>query len=147
MRGSYSITAGAMSHKDPSPPIAIRNIPSYDRPMPSRPVGRLLDLEYRIIEASLDLERDGNPVYGFALARQLSSSDGDQGLIGHGTLYKALGRLSTLGLMESTWEVPTEEEEGRPRRRLYRVTGEGAKAAAARPLTARVSPAARSALA
>lgn len=115
--------------------------------MPSRPVGRLLDLEYLIIESSLDLESNGSPVYGFALARHLSSSDGDRGLIGHGTLYKALGRLSTLGLMESTWEVAADEGAGRPRRRLYRVTGEGVKAVATRPSVARVSPAARSALA
>lgn len=115
--------------------------------MPSRPVGRLLDLEYRILEASLDLEAAGEAVYGFELARRMSAAVGSTGLIGHGTLYKALGRLSTMGLLESSWEVPAEEDEGRPRRRLYRVTGEGAKAAAAQPVKASVLPAARSALA
>ena len=102
--------------------------------MASRPVGRLLDLEYRILESCLDLEADNDAVYGFVLAQRMSAADGDRGLVGHGTLYKALGRLSTMGLLESSWETPSEESEGRPRRRLYRVTGEGAKAVASRPV-------------
>lgn len=115
--------------------------------MPSRPVGRLLDLEYRILQSCLDLEAASEPVYGFVLARRMSAAEGDTGLVGHGTLYKALGRLSTMGLLESNWEVPGEADEGRPRRRLYHVTGEGAKAVAAQPVETKVAPAARTALA
>ena len=127
--------------------LALRNIPSYDRDMPSRPVGRLLDLEYRILQSCLDLETADEPVYGFVLARRMSQVEGDPGLIGHGTLYKALGRLSKMGLLESEWEVPGVEDEGRPRRRLYSVTGEGARAVALRPLEVKMTPAARSAFA
>ncbi|MFC5503122.1 PadR family transcriptional regulator [Lysinimonas soli] len=114
--------------------------------MPSRPVGRLLDLEYRILQTCMDLEAADEPVYGFVLARRMSEAEGDRGLVGHGTLYKALGRLSKMGMLESNWEIPTEGDEGRPRRRFYRVTGEGAKAAALRPSEVKASPA-RTALA
>ena len=52
-------------------------------------------------------------------------------LTAHGTLYKALGRLAEAGLLEARWEdAETAEAEGRPRRRLYRVTGAGASALA-----------------
>ena len=115
--------------------------------MPSRPVGRLLDLEYRILQSCLDLEAASEPVYGFVLARRMSEADKDSGLVGHGTLYKALARLSTMGLLEGKWEVPGEADEGRPRRRLYRVTGEGAKALAAQPVEPKLAAAARTALA
>ena len=49
---------------------------------------------------------------------------GSKALTGHGTLYKALGRLEELGLLASRWEDP-EAVEGRPRRRLYELTGRG----------------------
>ena len=114
--------------------------------MASRPVGRLLDLEYQVLQASVSLQASDEPVYGFSLARQLSETRGDHGLIGHGTLYKALGRMSKMGLLESEWEVPADDE-GRPRRRLYRVTGEGAKALASRARSADAAPASRTALA
>jgi len=115
--------------------------------MASRPVGRLLDLEYRILESCLELEAASEPVYGFALAQRMSEADGGHGLVGHGTLYKALGRLSKMGLLESNWEVPGDEDQGRPRRRLYRVTGEGARVVSLRPATVATIPPARSALA
>jgi DNA-binding PadR family transcriptional regulator len=51
---------------------------------------------------------------------------GSRSLTAHGTLYKALGRLEELGLLASRWEdVPAIA--GRPRRRLYELTGEGAE--------------------
>jgi len=115
--------------------------------MASRPVGRLLDLEYRILESCLELEAASEPVYGFALAHRMSEADGGHGLVGHGTLYKALGRLSKMGLLESNWEVPGDEDQGRPRRRLYRVTGEGVRVVSLRPATVAMIPPARSALA
>jgi DNA-binding PadR family transcriptional regulator len=115
--------------------------------MPRRPVGRLLDLEYRILQACLDLEGAGEPVYGFALAQAMSGAGRDHGLVGHGTLYKALSRLSKMGLLESTWVVPRDDDLGRPRRRLYQVTGEGARVVSLRPADHTVLQAARSALA
>lgn len=52
-----------------------------------------------------------------------------QRLTAHGTLYKALGRLDEAGLLVSTWEDPQiAAKEGRPRRRLYEVTGAGERA-------------------
>jgi PadR family transcriptional regulator, regulatory protein PadR len=43
-----------------------------------------------------------------------------------GTLYPILFRLEKAGWLESRWEVERAQELGRPRRRLYRVTGLGA---------------------
>jgi len=56
------------------------------------------------------------------------SRSGSRALTGHGTLYKALGRLEEFGLLSSRWEDAAAPE-GRPRRRLYELTGEGARVA------------------
>ena len=53
---------------------------------------------------------------------------GSRALTGHGTLYKALGRLEEFGLLTSSWEA-AETAEGRPRRRLYELTGQGVRVA------------------
>ena len=45
-----------------------------------------------------------------------------------GTLYPILLRLEGAGWLESSWEVGSPEALGRPRKRFYRVTAEGAKA-------------------
>jgi PadR family transcriptional regulator PadR len=44
-----------------------------------------------------------------------------------GSLYPLLLRLEQAGVLESNWENVDPSEVGRPRRRLYRLTGEGAK--------------------
>ena len=46
-----------------------------------------------------------------------------------GTLYPILLRLEEAGWVESHWEADDPHELGRPRRRLYRVTGVGARKA------------------
>jgi DNA-binding PadR family transcriptional regulator len=47
-----------------------------------------------------------------------------------GTLYPILARLEQAGWVESRWEDPgTHVAEGRPRRRYYRVTTDGAQQA------------------
>ncbi|MEW9549297.1 PadR family transcriptional regulator [Nonomuraea sp. NPDC050783] len=47
-----------------------------------------------------------------------------------GTVYPILARLEQLGWMESRWEDPgTHEKAGRPRRRYYRLTPDGAERA------------------
>ena len=52
-------------------------------------------------------------------------------LTGHGTLYKALGRMEKAGLLASHWEAPAIAAAAeRPRRRLYHVTAQGERAAA-----------------
>ncbi len=45
-----------------------------------------------------------------------------------GTVYPILARLERLGWVESRWEEPSAHEEaGRPRRRYYRITPDGAE--------------------
>jgi PadR family transcriptional regulator PadR len=84
--------------------------------------GTLLPLEVDILEAGLGLER----FHGFQLAKALADHQGPRALTGHGTLYKALQRLEDAGLLASRWEDPTVAAvQGRPRRRLYQVTGAG----------------------
>jgi DNA-binding PadR family transcriptional regulator len=52
-------------------------------------------------------------------------------LTARGTLYKALDRLEKRGFLQSAWEDPnTAAEEGRPRRRFYRITAAGEAALA-----------------
>ena len=91
--------------------------------MPRRKAGTLIPIELAILEHGIAAES----FYGFALARSIA--DGAPTLTAHGTLYKALGRMTDSGLLSSSWEDPTTAEaEGRPRRRLYEVTAEGATA-------------------
>src|SRR4051794_8001642 len=73
----------------------------------------------RILTALLD-----EPVgawYGLALANAAGLKTG--------TVYPALARLESAGWIESWWEDVDPAAAGRPRRRLYRLTGEGAIAA------------------
>jgi PadR family transcriptional regulator PadR len=90
--------------------------------------GTLLPLEIDILEAGVGLER----FHGFQLAKALADHSGPRALTGHGTLYKALQRLEDAGLLASRWEDPDiAAAQGRPRRRLYQVTGAGEHALAA----------------
>lgn len=94
--------------------------------MVRRRPGQLFPVEVQILDAGMELQSTEGTFYGFAIARRLAEVSGD-GLLAHGTLYKALGRLSDAGLIEAEWEdASLAVEDGRPRRRLYRVTGEGA---------------------
>jgi PadR family transcriptional regulator, regulatory protein PadR len=45
--------------------------------------------------------------------------------VGSGTLYPLLARLETAGWLKGEWEKVEPSEVGRPRRRLYRLTGLG----------------------
>lgn len=94
-----------------------------------RKPGALLPLEVDIL-AVASAAHDG--VHGFELARRLADARDSRALTAHGTLYKALGRLDGLGLLESSWEDPDVAlAAGRPRRRLYRLTHSGAERLAA----------------
>ncbi len=96
--------------------------------MSRRKPGRLLPLENEILEAALSLLRAGDATFhGFGLAQTLREKGGARSLTAHGTLYKALGRLEDLGLLSSRWEEAAVA--GRPRRRLYELTGAGVRAA------------------
>jgi DNA-binding PadR family transcriptional regulator len=68
--------------------------------------------------------------YGYELGKQVE--------LEAGTLYPILMRLCDRGLLEATWEA--NPPPGRPRRHLYRLTGEGEHAAAAVAVDAPVSP-------
>jgi PadR family transcriptional regulator, regulatory protein PadR len=46
-----------------------------------------------------------------------------------GTIHPILARLEGLGWLESRWEDATPQEEGRPRRRYYKLTEDGAELA------------------
>ncbi len=94
--------------------------------MARRRFDQLLPLEVAILEAGLALTRDGSEFHGFALAAAMADVEGSRRLTAHGTLYKALGRMAERGLLTARWEESSiADAEGRPRRRLYRVTGAG----------------------
>ena len=98
--------------------------------MPRRKPGTLVPLETEILEAALSLLRSGHPTFhGFGLAHAMRERSGSRSLTAHGTLYKALGRLEEFGLLASRWEDAAAAAEGRPRRRLYELTGEGVRVA------------------
>jgi PadR family transcriptional regulator PadR len=111
--------------------------------MPRRKPGTLLPLETEILEVALSMRRSGHATFhGFGLAQSMRDQSGSRSLTSHGTLYKALGRLEELGLLASRWEDAAAVE-GRPRRRLYGLTGEGARVAEharADKTVARLSP-------
>lgn len=90
-----------------------------------RKAGTLLPLEAEILDAALRLNRSGEQrFHGFGIAKVIAEGDETSTLTSHGTLYKALGRLEAAGLLSSDWEdADAAAEQGRPRRRLYEVTG------------------------
>ena len=58
-----------------------------------------------------------------------------------GTIYPIIARLERYGWLESRWEDPAEHEAaGRPRRRYYRFTADGAERARLALAPARRSP-------
>jgi DNA-binding PadR family transcriptional regulator len=94
--------------------------------VPRRKPGTLLPLETEILGAALSIRRSGEgSFHGFGLAQAMRAQGESRTLTGHGTLYKALGRLEEFGLLASRWE-DSAAAEGRPRRRLYELTGQGA---------------------
>ena len=97
-----------------------------------RKLGALVPLEASILEAGLDLRLRGlEAAHGFLLAKELRDRAGARLLTAYGTLYKALERLEKAGFLESFWEDPQiAADEGRPRRRFYKVTMAGETALA-----------------
>jgi PadR family transcriptional regulator, regulatory protein PadR len=68
------------------------------------------------------IEKPQTPYSGADIARQVG--------LGSGTLYPLLQRLENAGWMRSDWEQVDPAQAGRPRRRLYRLTGHGQTLAA-----------------
>lgn len=110
--------------------LANGKISSYSPCMPRRKPGTLLPLEMEILEVALSLlgTSKESTFHGFGLAHRMRERSGSRSLTGHGTLYKALGRLEERGLLSSRWEDAAAAE-GRPRRRLYELTPQGVQVA------------------
>ena len=97
-----------------------------------RKPGTLIPIEQAILVAALHLQcRGGEEFHGFRIAKEIKGQGDARRLTGHGTLYRALGRLKQQGYLDSRWEDPiVAARESRPRRKLYRLTASGTKAAA-----------------
>ena len=78
----------------------------------------------KVPEAPVALQREGILAFhGYSLAKGMTTNSDRRLLTAHGTLYRALHRLERADLLEGFWEEPGEaEQQGRPRRRLYRLT-------------------------
>ncbi len=97
--------------------------------MSRRKPGTLLPLETEILEVALSMLRSRQATFhGFGLAQTMREQGGSRSLTAHGTLYKALSRLEEFGVLTSRWEDAAAVE-GRPRRRLYELTTQGAHVA------------------
>jgi PadR family transcriptional regulator PadR len=112
--------------------------------MARRKPGTLLPLETEILEVALSMRRAGHATFhGFGLAHTMREQSGSRSLTAHGTLYKALNRLEEFGLLTSRWEDAAAATEGRPRRRLYELTGQGARVAERARVDKAVAPLSR----
>jgi PadR family transcriptional regulator, regulatory protein PadR len=97
-----------------------------------RKPGQLVPLEIAICVCAATLRRDGIAVFhGYEIAKRIGEESGHRLLAAYGTLYRALGRLEAMGLLDSRWEDPQiAARENRPGRRLYALTAAGETAAA-----------------
>jgi PadR family transcriptional regulator PadR len=96
-----------------------------------RKPGSLLPLEAEICVGAANLLRKGiREFHGYEIAKHLGDQADRRLLTAYGTLYRALGRLEKMGLLESRWEDPEiPARENRPGRRLYTLTATGELAA------------------
>jgi PadR family transcriptional regulator, regulatory protein PadR len=96
-----------------------------------RKPGQLVPLETAICLGAARLRRKGTTEFhGYEIARHLGDESESRLLTAYGTLYRALGRLEAMGLLESRWEDPhIPARENRPGRRLYTLTAAGEAAA------------------
>jgi DNA-binding PadR family transcriptional regulator len=98
-----------------------------------RRADELTQLEMDILGACLGVAVRGEPeLHGFAIAKRIADASRSRRLTAQGTLYQSLGRLLARGLLAARWEdAHVAADEGRPRRRYYRLTAEGQAAATA----------------
>jgi PadR family transcriptional regulator, regulatory protein PadR len=96
-----------------------------------RKPGALVPLEQAIcVSASELLVHGSREFHGYEIAKQLAHAADARLLTAYGTLYRALGRLEKMGLLQSRWEDPEiPARENRPGRRLYTLTALGEAAA------------------
>ena len=92
-----------------------------------RKPGALVPLETAICSCAADLlVRGTREFHGYEIAKRLSDVADHKLLTAYGTLYRALGRLESMGLLQSRWEDPdVPARENRPGRRLYTITPAG----------------------
>ena len=82
-------------------------------------------IELSIIEAATQLRKEGIEEFsGFQIAKKVKDQTGARFLTGYGTLYRALGHLEELEILQSRWEELPPDDANRPRRRYYRLIGE-----------------------
>jgi PadR family transcriptional regulator, regulatory protein PadR len=95
-----------------------------------RKAGALVPLELAICSAAADLRRQGlDEFHGYLIAKEIKEHADNRLLTAYGTLYRALGRLESMGLLSSRWEdAMVAAEENRPRRRFYTLTAAGDEA-------------------
>jgi DNA-binding PadR family transcriptional regulator len=107
-----------------------------------RKPGSLVPLEIAICAAAADLRTRGEEVFhGYEMAKTLGDAADAKLLTAYGTLYRALGRLEKMGLLQSRWEDPhVPARENRPGRRLYTLTALGEAAAEEARRAKTVSP-------
>ena len=96
-----------------------------------RKPGALLPLEQAICASAAALRRQGvKEFHGYELAKHLAHDADRRLLTAYGTLYRALGRLENMGMLQSRREDPAiSARENRPGRRLYVLTAAGEAAA------------------
>lgn len=96
-----------------------------------RKADTFMPIELAILDAAIAMRNGGdNEFHGYAIAKEIRDHAEARRLTAHGTLYRALERLETRGLLESRMEDPDFAfAENRPRRRLYTVTATGVRAA------------------
>jgi DNA-binding PadR family transcriptional regulator len=92
-----------------------------------RKPGHLVPLETAICVCAANLARTGiTQFHGYEIAKRLGDASNCRLLTAYGTLYRALGRLEAMGLLESRWEDPQiPARENRPGRRFYVLTAAG----------------------
>jgi DNA-binding PadR family transcriptional regulator len=92
-----------------------------------RKAGSLLPHEIAICEAAAALRSRGHDAFhGYEIAKTIGDAASGRLLTAYGTLYRALGRLEKMGLLQSRWEDPAiPARENRPDRRLYTLTTVG----------------------
>ena len=90
----------------------------------------LQPLEDSILTVAREMANDGErEFYGYLLANRMQSSERRIMLPSRGGLYKALNRLTKMGLLTSQLEAPeAAAAAGRPRRRYFQLTGLGERA-------------------
>src|SRR6187200_1955715 len=97
-----------------------------------RKAGALVPLELAICTAAADLRQEGtHEFHGYLIAKEIKEHADNRLLTAYGTLYRALARLESMGLLSSRWEdAMVAAEENRPRRRFYALTPAGEEAVA-----------------